>query len=155
MNPLDELYQAVILDHNRRPRNFGKLERPNRVAAGDNPLCGDHFTIYLQVEGDRISDVSFEGAGCAISKAAASVMTMQVKGKTVEEARRLFDSFQEMMREGHSAQEDEFSDLSAFVGVHQFPARIKCATLSWHALSNALERRPDPASTETPADPTT
>jgi nitrogen fixation protein NifU and related proteins len=143
---LTELYQTVILEHNRRPRNFRKLPTANRVAAGSNPVCGDEVTVYLQVEGDRIVDLAFEGAGCAISQAATSVMTMRLKGRTVAEAEALFERFREVVTQGRLDEED--LDLSAFAGVHQFPARIKCATLGWHAALNALHGDPAPATTE-------
>jgi nitrogen fixation NifU-like protein len=143
---LTELYQSVILEHNRRPRNFGKLPTANRVAAGNNPVCGDEITVYLRVEGDRIADLSFEGAGCAISQAAASVMTLRLKGRTVAEAEALFARFRDIVTQGQTDEED--LDLSAFAGVHQFPARIKCATLGWHAALHALHGDPTPATTE-------
>jgi nitrogen fixation protein NifU and related proteins len=137
MQDLADLYQAVILDHNRRPRNFVAMESPDRVAVGDNPVCGDHYTVFLRLEGDRISEVSFQGAGCAISKASASVMTSLLKGKTAEEARKIYEKFHQMVTTGEVDPEN-LSDLSAFAGVYQFPARIKCATLSWHAALNAV-----------------
>ncbi len=136
MQDLADLYQAVILDHNRRPRNFVEMEKPDRVAVGDNPVCGDHYTVFLRLEGERIAEVTFQGAGCAISKASASVMTSLLKGKTFEEARALYENFHRMVTTGEIDPEN-LSDLSAFAGVHQFPARIKCATLSWHAALNA------------------
>jgi nitrogen fixation NifU-like protein len=143
---LTELYQTVILEHNRRPRNFHKLPAANRVASGNNPVCGDEVTVYLRVEGDRIADISFEGAGCAISQASTSVMTLRLKGRTVAEAEALFDRFREIVTRGQPDEED--LDLSAFAGVHQFPARIKCATLGWHAALNALHGEAAPATTE-------
>ncbi len=136
MQDIADLYQAVILDHNRRPRNFEEMENPDRLAVGDNPVCGDHYTVFLKMAGDRIEKVSFSGAGCAISKASASVMTSMLKGKTLEEAKALYNDFHTMVTTGEVA-EDNLSDLSAFAGVYQFPARIKCATLSWHAALNA------------------
>jgi nitrogen fixation protein NifU and related proteins len=147
MHHLNDLYQAVILDHNRRPRNFVELPTANRVALGDNPLCGDHFTVYVRLEDGVIREVAFQGAGCAISKASASLMTLAVKGKTLKEAQRLFEEFHHLVTTGE-VDEANLSDLSALAGVHQFPARIKCATLSWHALLNALEDRQAPARTE-------
>jgi len=143
---LTELYQTVILEHNRRPRNFRKLPTANRVAAGNNPVCGDEVTVYLQVEGDRITDISFEGAGCAISQASTSVMTQRLKGRTVAEAEALFERFHDIVTQGRMDEED--LDLSAFAGVHQFPARIKCATLGWHAALHALRGQTAPATTE-------
>jgi len=143
---LTELYQTVILEHNRRPRNFRKLPAANRVAAGNNPVCGDEVTVYLQVEGDRIADISFEGAGCAISQASTSVMTQRLKGLTVAEAEALFGRFHGIVTQGTLDESD--LDLSAFAGVHQFPARIKCATLGWHAALHALHGQTAPATTE-------
>jgi nitrogen fixation NifU-like protein len=144
---LSDLYQQVILDHNRRPRNRGRLPTANRVAHGDNPSCGDQCDVYLRVEDGRIADISFEGSGCAISQASASLMTTQLKGRTAPEAERLFGEFREIVTTGKEP--DEISDLGAFAGVHAFPARIKCATLGWHAALNALKQeQPAPAATE-------
>ena len=143
---LTELYQSVILENNRRPRNFRKLPTANRIAAGNNPVCGDEVTVYVQVAGDRIVDISFQGAGCAISQASASVMTQRLKGRTLPEAEALFGSFKEIVTQGTEDEED--LDLSAFAGVHQFPARIKCATLGWHAAINALHGDAVTATTE-------
>ena len=142
---LTELYQQVILDHNRRPRNRGRLPTANRVAHGDNPSCGDQCSVYLQLEGDRIKDLSFDGSGCAISQASASLMTTQLKGKTAAEAQAL-DQFHEIVTTGNAP--DEMSDIGAFAGVHTFPARIKCATLGWHAALNALKSDPTTVTTE-------
>ena len=144
---LTELYQQVILDHNRRPRNRGKLPTANRVAHGDNPSCGDQCSVYLRLEGDRITDLSFDGSGCAISQASASLMTTRLKGKTAAEAEALFQQFHDIVTTGQAP--EEISDLGAFAGVHAFPARIKCATLGWHAALNALKGDPVPATTET------
>ncbi len=149
MDHLSELYQAVILDHNRRPRNFGKLPEANRVATGDNPSCGDHFTVYLRLTDDRIEKVAFDGAGCAISKAAASLMTVSLMGKSVAEAENLFREFHHLVTTGE-ADEENLSDMAAFAGVSQFPARIKCATLAWHAALNAARGTGDKATTEEP-----
>jgi nitrogen fixation NifU-like protein len=143
---LTELYQSVILDNNRRPRNFRKLPTANRIASGNNPVCGDEITVYVQVEGDRIADISFQGAGCAISQASASVMTQRLKGRTLAEAEAMFGRFKEIVTEGKPDEED--LDLSAFAGVHQFPARIKCATLGWHAAINAVHGESVTATTE-------
>jgi nitrogen fixation NifU-like protein len=140
MSDLDDLYQQVILDHNRRPRNRGKLPTANRVAHGDNPSCGDQCSVFLRLEGDRIADISFAGEGCAISQASASVMTTRLKGKTTGEAQALFDEFHQVISTGKAP--DEFSELAAFAGVHAYPARIKCATLGWHAALDALRERP-------------
>jgi nitrogen fixation NifU-like protein len=138
---LTELYQQVILDHNKRPRNRGRLPTATRVAHGDNPTCGDQCSVYVRLDGDRIAEISFDGAGCAISQASASLMTTQVKGKTAAEVKGLYDAFHHIV-----------SDLGAFAGVHAFPARIKCATLGWHAVLNALTGDAVPATTETRAD---
>jgi nitrogen fixation protein NifU and related proteins len=143
---LEELYQQVILDHSKSPRNFHKMENPSCVAEGHNPLCGDQIKVYLLMEGDRIRDVSFEGSGCAISKASASIMTESVKGKSKEEIRKLFDSFHEMIKTGEM--KTDAGKLSAFAGVHKFPARVKCAILSWHAVIAALEGQAAKISTE-------
>ena len=140
MSELSELYQQVILDHNKKPRNFHKLETANRTAEGYNPLCGDQLNIYLQVEDDRVKDVSFEGSGCAISKASASMMTQAVKGKSKQEAELLFDEFHRMVT-GHLNEENEpnqLGRLTIFAGVRDFPVRVKCATLAWHTLHAAL-----------------
>jgi nitrogen fixation protein NifU and related proteins len=143
---LTELYQQVILDHNRRPRNRGRLPTANRVAHGDNPSCGDQCSVYLQLDGDRIKDISFDGSGCAISQASASLMTTQLKGKTAAEAEALYGKFHEIVTTGKEP--EEISDIAAFAGVHTFPARIKCATLGWHAALNALKSDPTTVTTE-------
>jgi nitrogen fixation protein NifU and related proteins len=150
MSELTELYQQVILDHNRRPRNYGKLEGANRQAEGFNPICGDHLTLYLRLNGDVIDDLRFEGEGCAISKASASLMTDSLKGKTTAEAEALFERMHELLTgEGDvEAQADELGKLAVFSGVREFPARVKCASLSWHALHSALEGDETPVSTE-------
>jgi nitrogen fixation NifU-like protein len=153
---LSELYQQVILDHNRRPRNRGKLPTANRVAHGDNPTCGDQCSVYLRVDAgapgqpDRIAEISFDGSGCAISQASASLMTTQVKGKTMPEVEALYKSFHDIVTTGHSP--GEISDLAAFAGVHAFPARIKCATLGWHATLEALKGGPATTTTESHTD---
>jgi nitrogen fixation NifU-like protein len=140
MSELSDLYQQVILDHNKKPRNFHKLAEANRTAEGFNPLCGDQLTVYMQLEDNVVKDISFEGSGCAISKAAASMMTQSVKGKTREEAEILFDEFHRMV----TGQLDEESvahnlgRLTIFSGVRDFPARVKCASLSWHTMHAAL-----------------
>ncbi len=143
---LTELYQQVILDHNKRPRNRGKLPAANRVAHGDNPTCGDQCSVYLRLDGDRIAEISFDGSGCAISQASASLMTTQVKGKTAPEVEALYQQFHHIVTTGETP--EEISDLAAFAGVHTFPARIKCATLGWHAARNALKGEASPATTE-------
>ena len=144
---LQELYQQVIIDHSRSPRNYHKLEAANRVAQGHNPLCGDHVTVYLLLEDNVIKDVSFQGEGCAISKASASMMTEALKGKTKEEAEAIFRKFHEMVTSG-APNLDELGKLGVFAGVHKFPARVKCAILSWHAISSSLEGTANVVSTE-------
>ena len=151
MSHLGDLYQQVILDHNRNPRNFRRLENANRTAEGNNPLCGDRINVYLDVEGDAIRDIGFvmpAGAGCAISKASASLMTEAVKGKTVAEAETLFQAVREMLGGGKNAP----GKLAAFGGVRAFPSRIKCANLSWHALHAALQNSSEPVTTESARD---
>ena len=140
MSELSELYQQVILDHNKKPRNFRRMEEANRHAEGYNPLCGDQLTVYLKLEDDRVEEVSFEGSGCAISKAAASMMTQSVKGKTRAEAEALFSEFHGMVM-GELDEEktaNNLGRLKIFAGVRDYPARVKCATLSWHTLRAAL-----------------
>ena len=145
MMDLRELYQDIILDHGRHPRNFRKIEHPTHLAQGHNPLCGDRVTVYLTLDGDRIADVSFQGRGCAISTAAASLMTEVLKGKTTEEARALFAQFHSRVTGGEPAAElpeplaEEMDRLEPLTGVKAYPARVKCATLSWHALEAALK----------------
>ena len=146
MSETSELYQQVILDHNRKPRNFGVLAHPSREQMGHNPLCGDELTIYLELDGDVIRDISFQGSGCAISKAAASMMTTAVKGRTLAEAETLFQEFHRLVR-GELDPENEpnhLGRLKILAGVREFPARVKCASLSWHTLHAALEGRADP-----------
>jgi nitrogen fixation protein NifU and related proteins len=149
VSDLDDLYQEVILDHGRKPRNFHKLADANHEAEGLNPLCGDHFKLYLKVDGDRIADIGFEGSGCAISKASASLMTMSVKGKTVQEAEDLFSRFHRLVTEGpQKVSVSELGKLAALSGVCEFPTRVKCASLVWHTLKNALDDGPKVVSTE-------
>jgi nitrogen fixation NifU-like protein len=136
---LEELYQSVILDHNRSPRNFRKLEDATAQAEGRNPLCGDVYQVWLKLDGDRIADATFQGQGCAISKASASLMTQAVKGKTVGEARELFDRFHGVVT-GSDSGGSLPSKLEVFQGVRAFPIRVKCATLSWHAMKAALDQ---------------
>lgn len=145
---LQELYQQVIIDHSRHPRNFGPLEGANRVKQGHNPLCGDRVTIYLHLdEGGVIRAVTFQGEGCAISKASASIMTEILKGKTKEEAKVVFDKFHEMITTG-TPNLEELGKLGVFAGVNKFPARVKCAILPWHAVAAALEGTEENVSTE-------
>jgi nitrogen fixation NifU-like protein len=150
MDELRELYQQVILDHNKNPKNFGKLEPANRTAEGYNPLCGDRVDLYLQVEDEVIKDISFEGAGCAISKASASVMTTVLKGKSTAEAEQLFKKFQKLITSAHGAEPDlkEMGKLAIFCGVREFPLRVKCAGLAWHTMVAALKNESAPVSTE-------
>jgi nitrogen fixation NifU-like protein len=133
---LEELYQSIILDHNRRPQNFRAMPAASAHADGINPMCGDQLTVWLHMDGDVIDDVSFQGSGCAISKASASLMTQTIKGKTRAEAEKIFESFHGLVT-GHGAGE-ELGKLKAFAGVARFPLRVKCATLAWHALNAAL-----------------
>lgn len=143
---LDDLYQEVILDHYRAPRNFGALEEATSAAHGDNPLCGDRLSLMIRVKGDAIEDLRFKGAGCAISVASASMMTDAVKRMSKADAEALFRKFHAMvMGEGGA---DDMGKLSAFAGVGEFPMRVKCATLAWHTLHAALEGRRDTVSTE-------
>lgn len=151
MQDLTDLYQSVILDHNRRPRNYTVLPTANRVGSGNNPLCGDQLTVYLRLDGDRIAEVTFQGSGCAISQASASLMTVNLKGKTIAEAETIAAGVHHLITTG-DVQDDEMSDLAALAGVHQFPARIKCATLGWHAALNALKGDAAPATTEQTSD---
>jgi nitrogen fixation protein NifU and related proteins len=148
MSDLRDLYQEVILDHNRTPRNFGTLANANRESEGHNPLCGDRVRIFLHVEGDRIQDIAFQGSGCAISTASASLMTEALKGKTVEEARGLFHGFHDLLTTGGEADSDRLGKLAVFSGVREFPIRVKCATLAWHAAQAALDQKDHPVSTE-------
>jgi nitrogen fixation NifU-like protein len=142
MNELRELYQEVILDHSKRPRNRRLMPEANRRAEGYNPLCGDRATVYLQVEGDVVRDVSFEGAGCSISTASASMMTEALRGKTVAEVQDLFERFHDLVTTDPSqaaAASPELGKLAVFAGVHEFPMRVKCASLAWHTMKAALE----------------
>ena len=147
MSDLRDLYQETILDHNKRPRNFKKLEGANRTADGYNPLCGDKVKVYLRVEEGKVKDLSFEGSGCAISKASASVMTESLKGKTVEEVDAIFKRFRDLVM-GKSGEADDLGKLVVFSGVCEFPTRVKCATLAWHALQAALLDSHEAVSTE-------
>ena len=144
---LDELYQEVILDHNRRPRNFRVLDG-GRSAEGYNPLCGDRLKVYLRVDDGMVSDVSFQGSGCAISKASASLMTESIRGKTTAEARVLFERFQRMITAQADAPVDHLGKLATLAGVRKFPVRVKCASLAWHTLQAAMQARDEVVSTE-------
>ena len=140
MSELSDLYQEVILDHNKNPRNFREIETANFKADGNNPLCGDALRVYVEVEDGKVKDVAFKGSGCAISKASASMMTQTVKGKTKEEAEKIFGEFQKMVTGELDVEADEnnLGKLKIFAGVLEFPARVKCASLSWHTLHAAL-----------------
>lgn len=150
MSDLRELYQEVILDHSKRPRNFRKMEEANRHSEGYNPLCGDRVTLYLNLEDGIVKDISFQGSGCAISTASASMLTESLKGKTTAEAEALFQRFHELV----TGPPDEIPDveglgkLAVFAGVREFPIRVKCATLAWHTLRAALAGEDRPVSTE-------
>jgi len=151
MVDLKDLYQEVIVDHNRNPRNFGKLDDADRVAEGYNPLCGDRLNLYVKLDDGRIADIHFDGSGCAISVASASMMTDALKGKTLIEAKRMFKNFHRLVTDEHSPDPDQVMQLgkiAALIGVREFPARVKCATLCWHTLQSALEENKTPVSTE-------
>ena len=149
MSDLRELYQQVILDHNKHPRNFGELDGADRHADGYNPLCGDRLALYMNLDSNVITEVSFVGSGCAISKASASLMTDAVKGKTLAEARRLFDEFHSMITSSETpANLELLGKLAVFAGVRDYPTRIKCASLAWHTLRAAFENSHESASSE-------
>ncbi len=151
MSELTDLYQEVVLDHGKRPRNFGPLEGATHHAEGLNPLCGDHFTVHAKVdEAGVVREARFEGSGCAISKASASVMTGAVKGKSAAEIDALFQRFHRLVTEGPAAAGDleALGKLAVFGGVHEYPTRVKCASLAWHALRAALGEKAEPVSTE-------
>lgn len=150
MAALRELYQEVILDHNKNPRNYRAMDDATRKVDGYNPLCGDHYTVFVKMDGDVITDVSFQGAGCAISKASASVMSSVVKGKTKAEAERMFEAFHKMVtgEMNGEANLDALGKLAAFAGVREFPARVKCASLPWHTLHAAMQDQTTVVSTE-------
>ena len=147
MSDLSDLYQEVILDHNTRPRNFRTIESPTHRAEGYNPLCGDRLNLYVKIDGDVITDVAFQGTGCAISKASASLMTDAVKGHTVGEARDLFERFHHVVTTPPDQPVEDLGKLSVLAGVREFPVRVKCASLAWHTLKAALAREQQ-ASTE-------
>ena len=143
---LGDLYQEVILEHNKSPRNFKRMEQANHHAEGYNPMCGDRCQVYIDMDGDAIKEISFQGSGCAISRASASMMTQMLKGKSKEEAVKLFEQFHEMVTGEKTAEEQagELGKLKVFSGVSKFPARVKCATLAWHTLQSALDGKPNP-----------
>ena len=147
LDDLSDLYQQVILDHSRSPRNFRRIETANRRAQGYNPLCGDNVPVFLQLDGDVITDIAFQGSGCAISKASASVLTDLLKGRTKEEAKQLFERVHTLLTTGRT-DGPSLGKLAVFAGVHKFPARVKCAMLSWHAVLAALDGQDQPVSTE-------
>lgn len=144
---LQDLYQQVILDHSKSPRNFRKMDGANRKAEGRNPLCGDQITLYLLLEGDVVKDISFQGSGCAISKASASLLTDCLKGRSKEDVKKLFGKVHDMVTTGKLSG-NEVGKLAVFAGVHKFPARVKCAILPWHAVMAAMEGKANPVSTE-------
>ena len=150
MADLRDLYQEVILEHSKAPRNYRELPNANHKAEGFNPLCGDHFTVYLNIEGDAIRDISFQGSGCAISKASASMMTQSLKGKTREDAEKLFQEFHKLVtgKAKENGGQSEVGKLAVFSGVSEYPVRVKCATLAWHALQAALADKTEAVSTE-------
>jgi nitrogen fixation NifU-like protein len=149
MPDLRELYQELILEHSKHPRNYRVLEGATRTVEGFNPLCGDHFTIYLETDGEVIRNITFQGSGCAISKSSASVMTQVLKGKTKEEAEDLFQRFHDLVTgKAHEHDVEALGKLAVFSGVSEFPVRVKCATLAWHALHEALEGKNEPVTTE-------
>ena len=145
---LKDLYQDLIIDHNRRPRNFRRLADADHQAEGFNPLCGDKLTLYLRMQGDRIEDVTFEGSGCAISVASASLMTETLKGKTEADARALFERMHALLTGAGDADPEALGKLAALAGVRAYPTRVKCATLCWHTLNAALDEDTAPVSTE-------
>ncbi len=148
MSDLRELYQQVILDHYKRPRNFHKLDHVTRVAEGFNPLCGDKIHLYLQIEQGVVKDIGFEGSGCAISTASASMMTEALKGKTEAEARVIFDRFHELVTDNGAHNTASLGKLAVFSGVRDYPVRVKCAVLCWHTLKAALDERHETVATE-------
>lgn len=148
MDPMRDLYQQVIMDHNRKPHNFRTMEDATRRVDGHNPLCGDQITVFVKTEGDRVADVSFQGVGCAISKSSASLMTDALKGKTVAEAKALYEAFHNLITREGPADEDLLGKLRVFAGVGEFPARVKCATLAWRSADAALQGETETVSTE-------
>jgi nitrogen fixation protein NifU and related proteins len=149
MPDLRDLYQEVILEHSKAPRNFREMKTADHKAEGYNPLCGDRFVVYLQMQGDAIQDIAFQGSGCAISKASASMMTQSLKGKTRAEAEKLFERFHNVVTgQPANGNQEELGKLAVFSGVSEFPARVKCATLAWHTLQAALDEKQEAISTE-------
>ena len=148
MFDLKDLYQEVIVDHNRNPRNFGKLDNADKKLEGFNPLCGDRLTLYLKINNDQIDDITFDGAGCAISVASASLMTDAMKGKSIEEAESIFNEFHDLVTNEDEIDFDKMGKLAVLAGVRNYPTRVKCATLCWHTLNSALHGNETPVSTE-------
>jgi nitrogen fixation protein NifU and related proteins len=149
MSDLSDLYQEILLEHNSKPRNFRKLEDANRSAEGYNPLCGDEISVFLKLDGDVVADVGFQGRGCAISRASASMMTQSIKGQKLARAQQLFEEFHKMLTQpGADLDYDMLEDLEMLAGVAEYPTRIKCAILAWHTLHAALEGQDDPVTTE-------
>ncbi len=149
MFDLKDLYQEVIVDHNRSPRNFGKMESPDRTLEGFNPLCGDRLTLYVKLQNQQIDEISFDGSGCAISVASASLMTDAMKGKSIAEAEKIFENFHVLVTtDGEEADMDKLGKLAALAGVREYPTRVKCATLCWHTLHSILEGDDEVISTE-------
>jgi nitrogen fixation NifU-like protein len=148
VNELQDLYREVILDHNRQPRNFGELADANRVVRGVNPLCGDKMTLYVKLAGDRVEDIRFKGTGCAISVASSSLMTERVKGTTIGESGALFKQVHDMLTGAESNLPEDLDKLAALAGVREFPTRVKCASLAWHALNAALSGHDERVTTE-------
>jgi nitrogen fixation protein NifU and related proteins len=153
---LEALYQEVILDHNRKPRNFREMDDADHKVEGRNPLCGDEITLWLRLDGDKVGDVSFKGSGCAVSKSSASLMTAAIKGKSVEETRQLFEKFHDMITgRMPEAERAGMGSLAALGGVSKFPLRVKCASLAWHAMKSALDSKGEIVSTERDGPPQT
>lgn len=148
MSELRELYQEVILEHSKKPRNYRALEHANHKAEGFNPLCGDHFTVYLDLKDGAINDICFQGSGCAISKASASMMTQTLKGKTTAQAEDIFTKFHDLVTGQKAGTQEDLGKLAVFAGVSEFPLRVKCATLAWHALRAAMRGEEQAVSTE-------
>lgn len=148
MPELRELYQELILEHSKKPRNYREMPNANRKVEGFNPLCGDHFTVYLEMDGNTVHDISFQGSGCALSRASASMMTQALKGKSKEEAEKLFERFHGMVTGVDKTDPEGLGKLAVFSGVSEFPVRVKCASLAWHAMKAALEGEAEQISTE-------
>ncbi len=149
MPELRELYQELILEHSKTPRNYREIANPTRKVEGFNPLCGDHFTVYLEMDGDLVKDVSFQGSGCAISKASASLMTQALKGKSRDYAEQMFSRFHDLVTgKTQNGDSEQLGKLAVFSGVSEFPVRVKCASLAWHAMKAALQGEAEEISTE-------